>query len=240
MRAREESIVRDCFSFLAHSNDKDEYQITSIYYRKNSSDAVDVLANAVDISSRTKIVAFDPYMDRDIHQRPWNFDIDYYNFKFLEAGYEILYMPFVSHISTWIDIGIMKSEDFTHPEGLQKYLLYCKQHGITQKLIYTLTMNNIENAMLKYHEVNNGYEIISSMDIGSSSIVLGHNPNAPEPYVVWECSQSQRNDYRSGSYRSRKSDAIDTFQSRCQECLNRTLQGKTILIPRKEKREYER
>lgn len=237
MKAREEAIINDCFSFLNMLDKNLEFEITAIYYHKNKSEAVDVLACAVNITSRNEIVAFDPYKDTTLYQREWDFDFDNYDLKMLEDGYEVLYMPIETHMSSWVDICSNVSK---HNEGLQKYLLYCKQHGITQELIYTLTMNKVEDAMLKYHEVNHGYEIISSMDIGSSSIVLGYNPKAPQPYVVWECSQSQRNDYRSGSYRTQKSDAIDAFQSRCQACLDRNLQAKTMLIPRKEKREYER
>lgn len=33
--------------------------------------------------------------------------------------------------------------------------------------------------------VNQGYEIIESRTIGSTEFVIGHNPNAPNPYVCW-------------------------------------------------------
>ena len=31
---------------------------------------------------------------------------------------------------------------------------------------------------------NQGYEIIESCTIGSTELVIGHNPNAPNPYAV--------------------------------------------------------
>ena len=34
---------------------------------------------------------------------------------------------------------------------------------------------------------NQGYEIIESCTIGSNELVIGHNPNAPNPYVCWYC-----------------------------------------------------
>lgn len=34
---------------------------------------------------------------------------------------------------------------------------------------------------------NGGYEIIESCTIGSNELVIGHNPNAPNPYVCWYC-----------------------------------------------------
>ena len=34
---------------------------------------------------------------------------------------------------------------------------------------------------------NGGYEIIESCTIGSTELVIGHNPKAPNPYVCWYC-----------------------------------------------------
>ena len=34
---------------------------------------------------------------------------------------------------------------------------------------------------------NQGYEIIESCTIGSTELVIGHNPKAPNPYVCWYC-----------------------------------------------------
>ena len=34
---------------------------------------------------------------------------------------------------------------------------------------------------------NQNYEIIESCTIGSTELVIGHNSNAPNPYVCWYC-----------------------------------------------------
>ena len=34
---------------------------------------------------------------------------------------------------------------------------------------------------------NQNYEIIESCTIGSTELVIGHNPNSPNPYVCWYC-----------------------------------------------------
>ena len=34
---------------------------------------------------------------------------------------------------------------------------------------------------------NQGYEIIESCTIGSTELVIGYNPKAPNPYVCWYC-----------------------------------------------------
>ncbi len=35
---------------------------------------------------------------------------------------------------------------------------------------------------------NCGYSIVQTLTIGDSEFVLGHNPEAPNPYVTWKCS----------------------------------------------------
>lgn len=140
MRAKENAIVHDCFSLLDKSSKEQDYQITAIYYRRNRNDAVDVLACAID-SLRTEIIAFDPYKGIDVKQRKWDFSIDDYEFKSLEDGYEILYMPLDTHITMWTGIGNMQSSNIKNHNGIQRYLLYCKQNGIDKELIETLTTN---------------------------------------------------------------------------------------------------
>lgn len=46
--------------------------------------------------------------------------------------------------------------------------------------------------------VNQGYEIIESRIVGSTEFVIGHNPNAPNPYVCWHYKNGT--DYFWGSY----------------------------------------
>ena len=41
--------------------------------------------------------------------------------------------------------------------------------------------------MEKEKRSNQGYEIIESCTIGSTELVIGHNPKAPNPYVCWYC-----------------------------------------------------
>lgn len=48
--------------------------------------------------------------------------------------------------------------------------------------------------------INSGYEIIESHTIGSNELVIGHNPEAPNPYVCWYCKNGS--DYFWGYYES--------------------------------------
>lgn len=44
-------------------------------------------------------------------------------------------------------------------------------------------------------EVNQGYTIIQKQRAGNKEFALGHNPNAPNPYVTWKCSVNQSDYY---------------------------------------------
>ena len=35
--------------------------------------------------------------------------------------------------------------------------------------------------------VSGGYEIIEGCTVGSTELVIGHNPKAPNPHVCWYC-----------------------------------------------------
>lgn len=60
-----------------------------------------------------------------------------------------------------------------------------------------------------------GYEIIESRIIGSSEIVIGHNPTAPNPYVCWYCKDG--NDYYWGRYTNTLDDARETMRERSEQ-----------------------
>ena len=64
---------------------------------------------------------------------------------------------------------------------------------------------------------NGGYEIIESCTIGSNELVIGHNPNAPNPYVCWYCKGG--NNYFWGYYCNDISAAREKLNERYQtEC----------------------
>lgn len=46
--------------------------------------------------------------------------------------------------------------------------------------------------------INQGYEIIQSIQVGSAEFVLGEHPKAASRYVTWEC--KDKNNYFNGNY----------------------------------------
>ena len=64
-------------------------------------------------------------------------------------------------------------------------------------------------------EINAGYEILDRHRVGSTEVVLGHNPRAPEPYVIWKCRHGS--DYHFGHYCVDKNSAVKDFKKRIRE-----------------------
>lgn len=57
---------------------------------------------------------------------------------------------------------------------------------------------------MKVTENNQGYNIIERFHIGAQGFVLGENPNAPQPYVTWQCRTDAPNHFFWGQYFSEK------------------------------------
>lgn len=62
---------------------------------------------------------------------------------------------------------------------------------------------------------NQGYEIIESCTIGSTELVIGHNPKAPNPYVCWYCKGGDN--YYWGCYCNELSAARENLSERYNE-----------------------
>lgn len=68
--------------------------------------------------------------------------------------------------------------------------------------------------MDKEKRFNQGYEIIESCTIGSTELVIGHHPTAPNPYVCWYCKNGT--DYFWGYYTNELASARDKLSERYQ------------------------
>ena len=76
---------------------------------------------------------------------------------------------------------------------------------------------NREVLMDEEKRSNQNYEIIESCTIGSTELVIGHNPNAPNPYVCWYCKGGPN--YFWGYYTNELDDARQKLNERYQsEC----------------------
>ena len=60
--------------------------------------------------------------------------------------------------------------------------------------------------------INSGYEIKERHTIESNELVIGHNPEAPNPYVCWYCKNGS--DYFWGYYCNQLSEARKKLNER--------------------------
>ena len=143
----------------------------------------------------------------------WDFSVDGYLFEDMEEGFDIAYMPIMEHYNIWCAVSSME-EDIDHQEGLQKYLQYCQMHDITPEAIRSLGLISDLNIMALYHESNQGYRIISDYTVNKVAYVIGHNPKAPEPFVVWRTTYNRSEGYEIGHYFSTYDEAFADFKQR--------------------------
>lgn len=89
---------------------------------------------------------------------------------------------------------------------------------------------------------NAGYEIIESCTIGRNELVIGHNPNAPAPYVCWYC--RNESNYFWGHYCNSLAEAREKLGERYQTEIHmpyNVRQGQTASLKEKDSRDdYER
>ncbi len=84
---------------------------------------------------------------------------------------------------------------------------------------------------------NCGYTIVQSLTIGDCEFVLGHNPEAPNPYVTWKCSNGDY--YFWGHYSNDRMAADRDLLTRAVQELDRQEQ-RMGLQPKHKEKERER
>ncbi len=84
---------------------------------------------------------------------------------------------------------------------------------------------------------NCGYTIVQTLTIGDSEFVLGHNPEAPNPYVTWKCSNGDY--YFWGHYSNDRMAADRDLLTRAVQELDRQEQ-RMGLQPKHKEKERER
>lgn len=117
------------------SDPRDNYQLDYVLVKEG----VPAPDNAVAYAFyKDSIISFYPF---DFNARmpdfwDWAFSFDGDLFSFLEQGYELAGMSLTAHRDAWDEIAEYHDKDyFNYPKGMQRYLHYCKQNGITADLL---------------------------------------------------------------------------------------------------------
>lgn len=151
----------------------------------------------------------------------WDFNVDDYLLTDLQEGYQIAYMSLEDHAGHRFCIDELR-DDIHAEKGLQMYLSYCQEHGITQELLLS-NGNKVPSIEDMYQEVNNGYKIIAEITIGKNAVVLGYNDKAPQQYASWETTRSRRRGFHNGHYFKDYDYAMMDFHKRCHEVLSKQI-----------------
>lgn len=120
----------------SNSNDpEDNYQLDYVLVKDGEAVPDNAFAYA---HYEDRIVSFYPFDFNVCPPSFWDmafsFDIDL--FSFLEKGYELAGMSLTAHCEAWQEITDYHICDgLDHPRGMQRYLRYCKQNGITVDLL---------------------------------------------------------------------------------------------------------
>lgn len=81
----------------------------------------------------------------------WEFNFDYYIYNYLEEGKQIAYMTDNVHYNIWNSINELYPTDIDYKDGVQNYLQYCAENGITKEYLDNKTGFDTPNIM-KYFE----------------------------------------------------------------------------------------
>ena len=65
----------------------------------------------------------------------WDYNFDYYIYNYLEDGKQIAYMTDDVHYSIWNSIHELYPSDIDYKDGVQNYLQYCADNGITKEYL---------------------------------------------------------------------------------------------------------
>lgn len=112
----------------------------------------------------------------------WDYDIDYYLFKKLEDGYKIQYMTNDTHYGLWNLINELYPDDIENKGGVQNYLQYCFDEGITKEYLDKEIGGDVPNVLQQF----DGLTINQTMEYKGYIIEVGDlNYDNPEESLVY-------------------------------------------------------
>lgn len=141
---KEKNMVEE---FLKNSMEHQDKKIDYILYNPNTKET-NILAS--DPSGKVAI-EFTPitknYENGYSEVPEWDYNFDYYIYNLLEESWEIAYMTPEVHYSIWNSIKELYPNDIDYKDGVQYYLQYCKDNGITKEFIDKETNLDTPNIM---------------------------------------------------------------------------------------------
>ncbi len=162
-KLNKQNIIRQAETFLKCTEDYQHRK--SCGYDENFK--IDLVLAKENTSDKDEVIAFaqceDMLMDLELHRNEaivldmaWmSFDVIC---EYLSSGYKIVDMSLDFHGGAWMDIDEYGIEDISK-DSLQKYLKYCKQHGITKAKLYEQADYRGEDIMKYYQKEKHPFEL---------------------------------------------------------------------------------
>lgn len=126
-----------------------DYKMSYIVMKENTSDLTTVKAFAV---SEDYLMGFSPYKDEQINTYLTEMISADFIVSPLEDDNKLIYMSLDTHHYIWNEISEYGLEYIESPDAFQKYLKYCKQHGITKAKLQEKVDYNGEDIMKFYQK----------------------------------------------------------------------------------------
>lgn len=134
---------------LKNNEEYEDYEVQYILIDKDDPE------NATATAFRDDEIAIIDLKTNEINPTAeWAFNIDEDIFSELENNKEIGYMTLDFHYGIWSVIEQWYPEDMDYKKGMQEYLKYCKENGITKEKLEFKG----EDAMQHYKEKNKAKE----------------------------------------------------------------------------------
>lgn len=141
MKLSREKIMRESERFLKrtaqyqqkrYSGEDENFQVKIVLVKEGSVQPENIITYA---ACEDTIIYFYPFRKQEAAVDYWAFEFDKDLFGYLEKGYRIAEMTLDSHFAVWGTIEAWKDGNIEHGDGMRKYLAYCKQNGITKRLL---------------------------------------------------------------------------------------------------------
>lgn len=137
--------------------DEENYKMSYLLVEGSINKLERVLAYAVNDQA---VLLFHP-MEKPVYEsllNDWEFYFDYDLFQYLEGGFDLIAMTPDAHTGVWHEIAeYHDTSGIACVQGMQKYLHYCKQHGITKEGLARETGYDGMDVMTQYdHQAAKG------------------------------------------------------------------------------------
>lgn len=116
-------------------------------------DTEEIKDSIIMASNGEEMIQIDPFDDEIIAIMDWAYNIDEDIFEQLQDHNKILeYMNMDVHYGIWCSVEQWYPEDIEYKKGMQEYLKYCKENGITKEKMEKYIKNAKVMDIMKYYK----------------------------------------------------------------------------------------